>query len=94
MSQGLRVLALATRALPSSQREFGGEDEAGMLFRGFLVFLDPPKASALPAIAKLHDLGIKIKVRVVVPELEGGFTVLVPCSSAARKFPRLMLSTM
>ena len=61
--QGLRVLALATRLLPCSQREFSGKDESDMLFRGFFIFLDPPKASALPAIAKLHDLGIQIKVR-------------------------------
>jgi Mg2+-importing ATPase len=61
-SEGLRVLALATRLLPSSQREFSGEDESDMLFRGFLIFLDPPKASAMPAIARLHDLGIQIKV--------------------------------
>ena len=62
LMQGLRVLALATRTLPSSQSEFGWEDESDMLFRGFLVFLDPPKASARPAIAKLHDLGVQIKV--------------------------------
>ena len=60
--QGLRVLALATRTMPKVQASFSREDEADLLFQGFLVFLDPPKLSALPAIHQLTKLGINIKV--------------------------------
>jgi Mg2+-importing ATPase len=38
------------------------EDEAGMTFLGFLVFHDPPKASAAQAVKDLARLGISLKV--------------------------------
>ena len=34
----------------------------GLAFRGLLVFLDPPKASAPAALRRLQDLGIDVKV--------------------------------
>jgi Mg2+-importing ATPase len=53
---GLRVLALATRAV-SAKGCYQRDDEAEMVFAGFLLFLDPPKADAarvLGDLAKLH----------------------------------------
>ncbi|MDX5350933.1 MAG: magnesium-translocating P-type ATPase [Paracoccaceae bacterium] len=60
-AEGLRVLALATRRFPP-QADYDRADEAEMTFRGFLVFLDPPKADAAATIATLRGLGIGIKV--------------------------------
>lgn len=60
-ADGLRVLALATRSF-TAQADYGRDDERDMTFRGFLVFLDPPKADAAKAIADLARLGIAIKV--------------------------------
>lgn len=60
-ADGLRVLALATRSF-TAQADYGRDDEGDMTFRGFLVFLDPPKADAAKAIADLARLGIAIKV--------------------------------
>jgi len=50
------LLQLAPRA------RYAHEDEAGMHFAGFLLFLDPPKVGAVRAIAELAALGIGIKV--------------------------------
>jgi Mg2+-importing ATPase len=59
--QGLRLLAVATRRLPT-RADYTIEDEAGMRLEGFLVFLDPPKAEAAPAIAHLQAMGVAVKV--------------------------------
>jgi len=60
-AEGLRVLALATRRF-APRPDYDREDEAGMTFRGFLLFQDPPKADAARAIADLAGLGIATKV--------------------------------
>ncbi|MFN7223086.1 MAG: magnesium-translocating P-type ATPase [Paracoccaceae bacterium] len=59
--QGFRVLALATRRV-AAQTDYDREDEHDMIFRGFLVFLDPPKPEARQTIQTLARLGIAIKV--------------------------------
>lgn len=58
---GFRVLALATRQMPF-RAHYGHEDETGMAFEGFLLFLDPPKADAQRTISELATLGIRTKV--------------------------------
>jgi Mg2+-importing ATPase len=60
-AQGFRVLALATRRV-TAQPDYDREDERDMVFRGFLVFLDPPKPEARKTICDLARLGIDIKV--------------------------------
>lgn len=59
--QGFRVLALATRSV-AARPDYDREDERDMVFRGFLVFLDPPKPEAQKTIQDLARLGIAIKV--------------------------------
>ncbi|WP_421693655.1 magnesium-translocating P-type ATPase [Aestuariivirga sp.] len=59
--QGFRVLALATRSA-AARPDYNREDERDMVFRGFLVFLDPPKPEARKTIQDLARLGIAIKV--------------------------------
>ncbi len=60
-TEGFRVLAVATRRIAAKPR-YGRDDEDGMTFRGFLVFLDPPKLEARRTIEDLARLGIRIKV--------------------------------
>ncbi|WP_291861410.1 magnesium-translocating P-type ATPase [Bradyrhizobium sp.] len=60
-AEGFRVLAVATRRIAAKPR-YGRDDEDGMTFRGFLVFLDPPKLEARRTIEDLARLGIRIKV--------------------------------
>ncbi|KFX66189.1 magnesium ABC transporter ATPase [Burkholderia sp. K24] len=61
---GYRVLVVATREIPQAEAklQYRTVDEAGLVVRGFLTFLDPPKDSAAPAIRALHDNGVAVKV--------------------------------
>lgn len=61
---GFRVLVVATRAIPASEakRNYATADEADLIVRGFLTFLDPPKDSARPAIKALREYGVSVKV--------------------------------
>lgn len=38
------------------------EDETDLVFAGFRVFVDPPKAGAAEAIARLGRLGVRVKI--------------------------------
>jgi Mg2+-importing ATPase len=60
-AEGFRVLAVATRRV-AVKSDYDREDERDMVFRGFLVFLDPPKGDARQTIQNLNRLGIRIKV--------------------------------
>ena len=60
-SRGLRLLGLATREV-DPRSSVTRDDEAGMCFAGFLLFLDPPKAAVRRTLEALgaRDIGIKI----------------------------------
>jgi Mg2+-importing ATPase len=58
---GRRVVAVATRTMPGRSNATLA-DETELTLSGFLVFVDPPKASAKAALARLAALGIAIKV--------------------------------
>lgn len=60
-AEGFRVLALAARRV-EARPDYDREDERDMVFRGLLVFLDPPKPEARETIGNLAKLGIAIKV--------------------------------
>ncbi|HLX11568.1 MAG TPA: magnesium-translocating P-type ATPase, partial [Bacteroidota bacterium] len=60
-SDGFRVLALAYKDMESKQA-YTKEDESGMILKGYLAFLDPPKETAAPAIKALQRHGIVVKV--------------------------------
>ncbi|WP_435874573.1 magnesium-translocating P-type ATPase [Nocardia vinacea] len=58
---GHRIIAVATR--PASGRHtLAPDDEHDLRLHGFLVFLDPPKATARDALRRLADLGMAVKV--------------------------------
>lgn len=60
-SQGIRVLAVATRNMPP-QKIYRREDEQNMNFVGFLTFLDRPKEGAREAIGALAKQGVSVKI--------------------------------
>ena len=60
-AEGLRVLGVAWREAGGQDR-LGLDDERDLSFAGFLVFIDPPKESAGPAIARLNGLGVRVKI--------------------------------
>jgi Mg2+-importing ATPase len=58
---GLRVLAVATRALPLAAT-YSRDDERDLDLVGFVTFADRPKEGAAQAIADMAALGVKVKV--------------------------------
>jgi P-type Mg2+ transporter len=61
-AEGLRVVAVAAKTLPTGQSVYRVADEAGLTLIGYIGFLDPPKESAAPALQKLAAHGIAVKV--------------------------------
>ena len=60
--EGLRVVAVAMKELPTSQTVYSVADEADLTLVGYIAFLDPPKESAAPALKALAAHGITVKV--------------------------------
>ena len=58
---GFRVIALATRSVPA-KGAYQHDDEAEMVFAGFLLFLDPPKADAARVLGDLAALNVQVKI--------------------------------
>jgi Mg2+-importing ATPase len=61
LESGSRVLALAQRHVERKDA-YDGDDEQDLELLGFLVFADPPKPDAAASVARLHRLGIELKV--------------------------------
>ncbi|WP_216403164.1 hypothetical protein, partial [Arcanobacterium phocae] len=59
---GFRLLAVACKPWSNSEDRITQADEREMAFIGFCAFLDPPKASASGAIARLRDLQVRVKI--------------------------------
>ncbi|MDQ0391059.1 magnesium-translocating P-type ATPase [Labrys monachus] len=60
--QGLRLLAVARRAMPPDCSKVEVDAEAGLVFVGCAIFVDPPKASATEAVARLMEAGVAVKI--------------------------------
>lgn len=60
-SDGLRVLAVATRSVPE-QAQYGRLDEHDLTLEGFLTLADRAKAGAAAAIIDLGSLGVNVKM--------------------------------
>ncbi|MHB1091920.1 magnesium-translocating P-type ATPase [Thiobacillus sp.] len=59
---GFRVLGIAWRKVAPHQDHAVVTDESELVFCGFAAFLDPPKASAAPALAALAAGGVAVKI--------------------------------
>ena len=58
---GFRVLAVATKKIDKRQA-YSKADESELVLTGYLAFLDPPKDTAIQAIAALRQHGVTVKV--------------------------------
>jgi Mg2+-importing ATPase len=58
---GLRVLAIATKKV-EKRRAYAKADERDLVLTGYIAFLDPPKETAIKAIAALRQHGVNVKV--------------------------------
>lgn len=75
-TQGLRTVAIASRAWTGALRDVETDDETDLVFEGFCAFADPPKPTAAAAIARLAASGVSLKILsgddpVVVKRLAG-----------------------
>jgi Mg2+-importing ATPase len=61
-NDGFRVIAVSVKELPASQSTCALRDETDLTLVGYIAFLDPPKESALRAIAALAGHGVQVKV--------------------------------
>lgn len=60
-AQGLRLLGVAWKSA-KGRMTIETDDDSGLTFAGYCVFVDPPKASASQAVARLEAAGVRIKV--------------------------------
>jgi Mg2+-importing ATPase len=61
-ARGCRTLGVAYRSLSAPRDEVQRGDEADLVFVGFAVFMDPPRASAGAAIERLERDSVEVKV--------------------------------
>lgn len=59
--EGYRVLGLASREV-GPQAVYARTDERDMVFEGFLLFFDPPKAGVSETLDALRALGVRVKI--------------------------------
>jgi P-type Mg2+ transporter len=60
-ADGLRLLGVGYKKV-EDREDYGVEDEKGLVFTGFVAFLDPPKESAREALLLLERSGIATKI--------------------------------
>ena len=61
-ADGFRALGVAWREMEPDRTAATAADERDLVFSGFIVFFDPPKASAGAAIAALGKKGVGVKI--------------------------------
>ena len=59
--EGFRVLAVAGKKCRHAEA-YTRADESDLILAGYVAFLDPPKATAKPALDALHALGVTVKI--------------------------------
>lgn len=60
-NDGFRVLAVAAKDFAGKQI-CSKADESGLVLRGYVAFLDPPKETAARALEALHQHGVAVKI--------------------------------
>jgi len=60
--EGFRVLAVSYKKLREDKPVYSVNDESGMVFLGFVAFLDPPKETATESLQLLRKAGVELKI--------------------------------
>jgi Mg2+-importing ATPase len=61
-ARGQRALGIAWREASADARVIAAEDEQSLVFTGYCVFVDPPKATASAALSRLASRGVRVKI--------------------------------
>jgi Mg2+-importing ATPase len=61
-ADGFRVLAVAYKDVENKKDVYSKDDEQGLILKGYVAFLDPPKSTAKKTIEALKSLGIEFKI--------------------------------
>ncbi len=62
-SRGQRIIAIAFKAADVNNRQLAADDlESGLTLLGIVGIIDPPRETAIEAVKKCHDAGIKVKM--------------------------------
>lgn len=61
-AQGQRVLAIATRAVDTAQRDLQFDDIRELTMLALLAISDPPREEAIAAVARCRSAGIRVKM--------------------------------
>lgn len=59
---GLRLIAVAFKVVDKEAGQFSVADESGLIFCGFIAFLDPPKETTSEALRLLEGHGVRVKI--------------------------------
>jgi Mg2+-importing ATPase len=84
---GMRVLGLAQKNITAQKEAFSVDDEAEMVFIGYLAFLDPPKESAAAAIRALNEYGVSVKILTG----DNDFVTKCVCKQVGLKVDKMLL---
>eukprot|EP01032_Pedospumella_encystans_P014268 gene14268-16403_t len=60
--QGFRVLGVASREIDARSVPYTRDDESGLSFEGFLLFMDPPKPDVQQTLRDLAQRGVQLKI--------------------------------
>ncbi len=60
--KGFRVLGVATKPIESQPESYSSKSESELIFAGFLLFFDPPKADVQQVIVDLAQRGVQLKI--------------------------------
>ncbi len=85
--EGLRVVAVAAKQLPSPKAVYSLTDESELTLIGYVAFLDPPKESTAPALQALASYGVHVKVLTGDNDL----VTATICHQVGLSFERIML---
>jgi Mg2+-importing ATPase len=61
-AQGFRVLGVSYRKAPAEKSQYSIADESGMIFLGFIAFMDPPKETAKESLELLSRAHVELKI--------------------------------
>jgi len=61
-TDGFRVLAVAYKEVENKKDVYSKDDERGLILKGYVAFLDPPKPTTKKTIEVLRSLGIEFKI--------------------------------